>query len=56
MGKKVKHLQPVADNDKPNAPLQFKVAKDLDKAKKVRPNEVFEKVKLKTNPGKTKKN
>mgnify|MGYP003636936227 FL=1 len=54
MPARTKILKPVENNGKPNSKLQFNVAKDLDKAKKVKPTEVFKKVKG-GNPNKPKK-
>jgi hypothetical protein len=57
MPTRTKILKPVENNGQPNSKLQFNVAKDLDRAKKVKPTEVFnrKKVKLSGNPNKPKK-
>ena len=55
MSKKIRMNKPVPNNATPNSKLQFGVAKDLDKAKKVKPAQVFEKVKIGGNPKKPKK-
>ena len=39
---KGKFLEPVKNNGESNSPLQFKVKYDTDKAKKIRPKQVFE--------------
>lgn len=39
---KGKFLEPVKNNGQVNAPLQFKVKYDTDRAKKIRPRNVFE--------------
>ena len=39
---KGKFLEPVKNNGLVNAPLQFKVKYDTDRAKKVKPKQVFE--------------
>ncbi len=35
-------MKPVKDNDKPDAPLQFKVKEDVKKNSKLKPKDVFD--------------
>ena len=55
MVKKIRYNKPVVNNATPTSKLQFEVAKDLDKAKKVKTNEVFDRKSFKPNPHSHKK-
>lgn len=39
---KGKFLEPIKNNGEANSPLQFKVKYDTDRAKKIKPKQVFE--------------
>lgn len=46
---KGKFMKPVLNNGEVDAPLQFKIKHDTDKAKKIKPKQVFEYIKPEDN-------